>query len=98
MKSCSTPLCRCSWNSGQDGAGRASPLLPKSRTAADMEGKATGFKVDTEKYPQVAGCFQVSSIPHFVVLSVGRTVMPQAGLVEHTQMERWQKSAAVVSA
>jgi thioredoxin 2 len=69
-----------------------------ARTAADMAGKAIVLKVDTEKYPQVAGRFQVSSIPNFVVLSGGRTVMQQAGLVDHTQMERWLKSAATVSA
>jgi thioredoxin 2 len=56
------------------------------------------LKVDTEKYPQVAGRFQVSSIPNFVVLLGGRTVTQQAGLADHNQMERWLKSAAAVSA
>ncbi len=69
-----------------------------SRTAADMAGKAIVLKVDTEKYPQLAGRFQVSSIPNFVVLSGGRTVMQQAGVVDHNEMERWLKSAAGVSA
>jgi thioredoxin 2 len=69
-----------------------------SRTAADMAGKAVVVKVDTERYPQLAGRFQVSSIPNFVVLSGGRAVMQQAGLVDHDQMERWLKSAATVSA
>jgi thioredoxin 2 len=69
-----------------------------SRTAADMAGKAVVVKVDTEKYPQLAGRFQVSSIPNFVVLFAGRTVMQQPGLVDHHQMESWLKSAAPVSA
>jgi thioredoxin 2 len=69
-----------------------------SRTAADMAGKAVVVKVDTEKYPQLAGRFQVSSIPNFVVLFGGRTVMQQPGLVDHNQMESWLKSAAPVSA
>jgi thioredoxin 2 len=69
-----------------------------SRTAADMAGKAVVVKVDTEKYPQLAGRFQVSSIPNFVVLFGGRTVMQQPGLVDHHQMESWLKSAAPVSA
>jgi thioredoxin 2 len=69
-----------------------------ARTAADMAGDAIVLKVDTEKYPQIAGRFQVSSIPNFVVLSAGRTVMQQAGLVDHHEMERWLKSAAGVSA
>jgi len=54
--------------------------------------------VDTEKYPQVAARFQVNSIPNFVVLSGGRVVSQQAGLVDHNEMERWLKSAAAVSA
>jgi thioredoxin 2 len=69
-----------------------------ARTAADMAGKAVVVKVDTEKYPQVAARFQVSSIPNFVVLFGGRTVMQQPGLVDHNEMERWLKSAAPVSA
>jgi thioredoxin 2 len=69
-----------------------------ARTAADMVGKAVVVKVDTEKYPQLAARFQVSSIPNFVVLLRGRTVMQQPGLVDHNEMERWLKSAAAVSA
>jgi thioredoxin 2 len=69
-----------------------------ARTAANMAGRAVVLKVDTEKYPQVAGRFQVSSIPNFVVLLGGRTVTQQAGLADHNQMERWLKSAAAVSA
>ena len=67
------------------------------RTAADMAGRAVVLKVDTEKYPQLAARFQVSSIPNFVVLYGGRTVMQQPGLVDHNEMERWLKSAAPVS-
>src|SRR6202158_4210102 len=50
-----------------------------SRTAAEMAGKAVVLKVDTEKYPQLAGRFNVRGIPNFVVLSGGRVVMQQAG-------------------
>ena len=67
-----------------------------ARTAADMAGKAIVVKVDTEKYPQVAGRFQVSSIPNFVVLYRGLTVMQQPGLVDHNEMESWLKSAPPV--
>jgi thioredoxin 2 len=69
-----------------------------ARTATNMAGKAIVLKVDTEKYPQVAARFQVNSIPNFVVLSGGRVVSQQAGLVDHNEMERWLKSAAAVSA
>lgn len=69
-----------------------------ARTAADMAGKAVVLKVDTEKYPQLAGRFHIRGIPNFVVLSSGRVVMQQAGVVSHEQMEQWLKSAAAVPA
>jgi thioredoxin 2 len=69
-----------------------------ARTAADMAGKAVVLKVDTEKYPQLAGRFNVRGIPNFVVLSGGRVVMQQPGVVSHDQMEQWLRAAAPVSA
>lgn len=64
-----------------------------ARTAADMAGKAIVLKVDTEANPELAGRFQVRGIPNFAVLSSGRTVFQQAGLVGHEQMEKWLRSA-----
>jgi thioredoxin 2 len=64
-----------------------------SRAAADMAGKAIVLKVDTEKYPQIAARYNVRGIPNFAVFYGGRVVTQQAGLVDHTQMERWLKSA-----
>ncbi len=64
------------------------------RTAADMAGKAVVLKVDTERYPRLAGRFGVRGIPNFVVFAGGSVVMQQAGLVGHDQMERWLRSAA----
>jgi thioredoxin 2 len=69
-----------------------------ARTAADMAGKAIVLKVDTEQYPQLAARFNVRGIPNFVVLSGGRLVMQQPGVVGHDQMEQWLKSATHVSA
>jgi len=69
-----------------------------ARTASDMAGKAVVLKVDTEKYPQLAGRFQVRGIPNFVILFGGRVVMQQAGLVNHDQLEQWLRSATPVSA
>jgi thioredoxin 2 len=69
-----------------------------AQTAADMAGKAVVLKVDTEKYPQLAGRFNVRGIPNFVVLSGGRVVMQQPGVVSHDQMEQWLRAAAPVSA
>jgi thioredoxin 2 len=69
-----------------------------ARAAADMAGKAVVLKVDTEQNPQLAGRFQIRGIPNFVVLSGGRVVIQQAGVVGHEQMEQWLRSAAPVSA
>jgi thioredoxin 2 len=78
--------------------GPCSAAAPEvSRTAADMAGRAVVLKVDTDKHPQLAARFSVRGIPNFVVLLGGRTVMQQAGLVGHEQMEQWLKSAAPVS-
>jgi thioredoxin 2 len=65
-----------------------------ARTAQDMAGKAIVLKVDTEAHPTLAARFDVRGIPNFVVLSQGKTVMQQAGLVGHEQMEQWLRSAA----
>lgn len=51
------------------------------------------LKVDTEKYPQIAARYNVRGIPNFAVFYGGRVVTQQAGLVGHTQMEQWLKSA-----
>ena len=65
-----------------------------ARTAQDMAGKAIVLKVDTEAHPELAARFDVRGIPNFVVLSGGRTVFQQAGLVGHQQMEQWLRNAA----
>ena len=64
-----------------------------ARTAADMAGKAIVLKVDTEANPELSARFQVRGIPNFAVLSRGRTVFQQAGLVGHEQMEQWLRNA-----
>jgi thioredoxin 2 len=66
-----------------------------ARTAARMAGKALVLKVDTEANPELSARFQVRSIPNFVVLSGGRTVLQQPGLVGHEQMEKWLLSASI---
>ncbi len=64
-----------------------------ARTAAEMAGKALVLKVDTEANPELAARFQIRSIPTFMVLSGGRAVVQQPGLVDHRQMEQWLRSA-----
>jgi len=65
-----------------------------ARTAANMAGRAIVLKVDTERHPELAARFNVRGIPNFVVLYAGRPVKQQAGLVDHSQMEHWLRSAA----
>jgi thioredoxin 2 len=69
-----------------------------ARTAADSAGRAIVVKVDTERYPELAARFNVRGIPNFVVLYRGRPVMQQAGVVDHTQMESWLRSAVASTA
>jgi thioredoxin 2 len=60
-----------------------------ARVAGDMAGRAVVMKVDTEKYPEIASRYGVSSIPNFVVLKAGRVVFQQAGVVPASQMAQW---------
>ena len=65
-----------------------------ARTAADMAAHAIVLKVDTEHDPQLSARYNVRGIPNFAVFSGGKLVQQQAGLVNHTVMESWLKSAA----
>jgi thioredoxin 2 len=67
-----------------------------ARTATEMAGQAIVVKVDTERYPELATRYNVRGIPNFVVLSGGRLVSQQAGLVDHNQMVNWLRSASPV--
>jgi thioredoxin 2 len=71
---------------------RAAPEV--HRTAEAMAGRALVVKVDTEAHPDIAARYQVQSIPNFVVLSGGRVVFQQPGLVDAATMTRWLESAA----
>lgn len=68
-----------------------------ARTAADLAGQAIVLKIDSDKHPQLAARYNVRGIPNFLVLSNGKLVHQQAGLVGHEQMEAWLRSAASVS-
>ncbi len=67
-------------------------------TAANMAGKAIVLKVDTERNQQLAARFGIQGIPYFAVFSGGKPMVQQAGLVDHSQMEQWLKSAALSAA
>src|ERR1700686_2904645 len=65
-----------------EGCGPCRVAAPEvARTAADMAGRAIVVKVDTERYPELAGRYNVRGIPNFVVFTRGRLVSPPAGLV-----------------
>ena len=62
--------------------------------AKETAGRAIVLKVDTEQHPDLAARYRVQSIPNFVVLHEGRTILQQAGLVPRTEMRRWIEEAA----
>jgi thioredoxin 2 len=64
-----------------------------AQAAKNMAGKAVVVKVDTERYPELAARFGIQGIPYFAVFAGGKSVMQQAGLVDHHQMESWLASA-----
>lgn len=70
---------------------RAAPEV--ARAAAETSGRAVVLKVDTEAWPELAARYQVQSIPNFVVLSGGRVVIQQPGLVPAAQLVAWLDGA-----
>jgi thioredoxin 2 len=68
-----------------------------ARASADMAGRAIVLKVDTERHPELAARYNVRGIPNFAVFHDGHLVKQQAGLVDHSVMENWLKSAAQVA-
>ncbi len=65
-----------------------------ARAAAVTAGRALVLKVDTEAHPDLAARYRVQSIPNFVVLSGGRVVVQQPGLVPSAQLVAWLDGAA----
>lgn len=70
---------------------RAAPEV--ARAAAETAGRAVVLKVDTEAWPELAARYRVQSIPNFVVLSGGRVVVQQPGLVPAAQLVAWLDGA-----
>ncbi|MFT5353465.1 MAG: thioredoxin 2 [Polyangiales bacterium] len=69
----------------------AAPMV--ARVAQDQRGKALVLKVDTEANPSVAGAFNVSGIPTFVVMKNGREVARHSGVVPAEVMNGWLEEA-----
>lgn len=57
--------------------------------AEELAGTAIVLKVDTEAHPELAGRFNVQSIPNFVVIRNGRVVRQQPGLAPKDVMRSW---------
>ncbi len=69
----------------------AAPEVKK--VAASMAGRAVVLKVNTEEQPQLAARYRVQGIPNFVVFRGGQPVQQHAGLVKHSEMQRWLENA-----
>ena len=63
------------------------------KTAASMAGRAIVLKVDTDRESALAERYRVFSIPNFLVLKEGRVVMQRPGMVPHSTLEDWLRSA-----
>lgn len=61
--------------------------------AGEMAGRAIVLKVDTEKYPELAGRFRVQAIPNFVVMKGGQVIRQQPGLAPIDVMRGWLDAA-----
>lgn len=61
--------------------------------AAELAGRALVLKVNTDTHPAIGARYGVRGIPNFVVLSGGRVVHQQAGVVSSDEMARWLAAA-----
>jgi thioredoxin 2 len=61
--------------------------------AQELAGRVLVLKVDTETNPDLARRFGVQSIPTFVVLKNGTTILKRAGVTPRPEMRRWLEAA-----
>jgi len=78
------PVPGCCAGGGADGRGHG-------WESAGVEG---GYRSESTTFGALPGARD----SNFVVLSGGKTVVQQAGLVDHQQMEQWLRSAASAQA
>ena len=92
-KSCRSPCRRRCWStSGPNGAGRARRWGRSWRSSpADYNGAFELAKVDVDKEPQLAGAFQVRSIPTVFLVKDGQLVDGFPGALPEGQMREFLK-------
>jgi len=64
------------------------------QAAAQLEPQAVLAKLNTEEAPQVAGRFNIQSIPTMVMFKQGREVARQSGAMSQPQIEQWVRMHA----
>jgi thioredoxin 2 len=64
--------------------------------AKDVAGRAVVLKVDTERHPDLAARYRVQSIPNFVVIHAGRTILQRSGVAPRAEMRQWLEPVAHV--
>jgi len=74
-KYCATPPFRCWWISGPSGAALPHGCPELHALAEEMAGRALILKVNIDTHPELANRYRVQSIPNFVVLKNGKTMV-----------------------
>lgn len=60
-----------------------------AQAAADLEPEFRLAKLDTESAPQVAGRFNIRSIPTLLIFRNGQEVARQSGALDPASLKRW---------
>jgi thioredoxin 2 len=63
-----------------------------TQAAAELEPLVRLAKVDTEQFQDLAGRFQIRSIPTLALFQNGREIARQAGAMDRSNLLRWVRS------
>jgi thioredoxin 1 len=61
-----------------------SPILIE--VARELKGKIKVIKIDVDKNPQIAGRFQIRSVPTLALFNDGKSLWRQSGLVDKSSL------------